>query len=63
MPAKDPDGRYQTAKGLMADLRQLNVDLASTESVISVAADSGTEKPKGIGNWMKQWRFWNKDST
>ncbi len=63
MLAKDPDGRYQTAKGLMADLRQLNVDMASTESVISVAADSGTEKPKGIGSWMKQWRFWNKDNT
>ena len=59
MLAKDPDGRYQTAKRLMADLRQLNLDTASSGSAISVASDLESEKPKGIGNWMKQWRFWN----
>ncbi len=63
MLAKDPDGRYQTAKRLMADLRQLNLDTASSGSAISVASDLESEKPKGIGKWMKQWRFWNKDGT
>ena len=58
MLAKDPDGRYQTARGLMTDLRRLNLDTAAG-SAVSAASDLGSEKPKGIGNWMKQWRFWN----
>ena len=62
MLAKDLDGRYQTAKDLMIDLRRLNLD-KRTETAATVASDLGSEKPKRIGNWMKQWRFWNKDST
>jgi serine/threonine protein kinase len=58
MLAKDPGERYQTAKGLMIDLRRLNLD-TMTESAATVASDLVSEKPKGIGNWMKQWRFWN----
>ena len=62
MLAKDPGERYQTAKGLMTDLRQLNLDTAAG-SAVSPAAAFGAEQPKGIASWMKQWRFWNKDST
>ncbi len=62
MLAKDPGERYQTAKGLRIDLRRLNLDTMS-ESAATVASDLGPEKPKAIGNWMKQWRFWNKNST
>ena len=62
MLAKDPGERYQTSKGLMIDLRRLNLD-TMTESAATVASDLVSEKSKGIGNWMKQWRFWNKDST
>ncbi len=58
MLAKDPGERYQTAKALMIDLRRLNLDTL-TESAATVASDLGSEEPKGIGNWMKQWRFWN----
>ncbi len=60
MLAKDPDGRYQTTKSLTTDLRQLSLG-TMIESQISVAADSGTEEPKGVWNWMK--RFWRKDSN
>ncbi|MCH8319638.1 MAG: serine/threonine protein kinase [Acidobacteria bacterium] len=59
MLAKDPGERYQTAKALMIDLRRLNLDTL-TESAATVASDLGSEEPKGIGNWMKQWRFWNR---
>ncbi len=59
MLAKDPGERYQTAKALMIDLRRLNLD-TMTESAATVASDLGSEEPKGIGNWMKQWRFWNR---
>ena len=58
MLAKDPDGRHQTAKALMIDLRRLGLD-TMTESAATVASDLGFEKPKGIGSWMKHWRFWN----
>jgi len=57
MLAKDPGERYQTVKGLIIDLRRLNLDTA-TGSAVSAASDLESEKPKGIGNWMKQWRFW-----
>ena len=59
MLAKDPDGRHQTAKALMIDLRRLGLD-TMTESAATVASDLGFEKPKGIGSWMKHWRFWNR---
>ncbi len=62
MLAKDPGERYQTAKGLMTDLRQLNLDTAAGSAANAVAA-FGAEQPKGIASWMKQWRFWNKDTT
>jgi len=62
MLAKDPGERYQTAKGLMTDLRKLNLDTAAGSAVSAVAAFEA-EQPKGIAGWMKQWRFWNKDST
>ncbi len=57
MLAKDPGERYQTVKGLIIDLRRLNLDTA-TGSAVSAASDLESEKSKGIGNWMKQWRFW-----
>ena len=57
MLAKDPGERYQTVKGLIIDLRRLNLDTA-TGSAVSAASDLESERPKGIGNWMKQWRFW-----
>ena len=57
MLAKDPGERYQTVKGLIIDLRRLNLDTA-TGSAVSAASHVESEKPKGIGNWMKQWRFW-----
>ncbi len=57
MLAKDPEERYQTVKGLIIDLRRLNLDTA-TGSAVSAASDLESEKSKGIGNWMKQWRFW-----
>ena len=57
-----PGERYQTAKGLMTDLRKLNLDMASGSAISAVAA-FGAEQPKGIASWMKQWRFWNKDNT
>ena len=57
MLAKDPGDRYQTVKGLIIDLRRLNLDTA-TGSAVSAASDLESERPKGIGNWMKQWRFW-----
>jgi len=62
MLAKDPGERYQTAKGLMTDLRQLNLDTAAGSALSAVAA-FGAEQPKGIASWLKQWRFWNKDNT
>ncbi len=62
MLAKDPGERYQTAKGLMTDLRKLNLDTAAGSAVSAVAAFEA-EQPKGIAGWMKQWRFWNKDNT
>ena len=57
MLAKDPGERYQTVKGLIIDLRRVNLD-TPTGSAVSAASDLESEKPKGIGNWMKQWRFW-----
>lgn len=52
MLAKDPDGRYQTAKGLMADLRQLNLDTAAG-SAVSAAAAFGTGEPRRSRGWAK----------
>ena len=53
MLAKDRNGRYQTAQALMADLRQLKLDAASTDAAITATTGFGTGQSKSSRRWTK----------